>query len=690
MSNSKVTPQHLTLDAYLYVRQSTLHQVIHHTESTRRQYDLRERAVTLGWSAEQIIVIDNDQGQSGATADRVGFQRLVTEVGMGHAGLVMGLEVSRLARNSMDWHRLLEICALSNTLILDEDGLYNPSDFNDRLLLGLKGTMSEAELHMLRARLNGGLRSKARRGELKFSIPIGFVYDDQGQVALDPDKQVQESIQQLFTTFRRVGTALGTTKAFIKEKLLFPRREPARESRSNNPIAWKDLDVSTVLRTLRNPRYAGIYCYGRARSCRRPDGRYICKKQVAEDWLAWIPDAHEGYITQQEYEENLRRIEENARAYGADRRSPPREGPALLQGIVLCRKCGRKMRTRYHSRANGELVPSYLCPRKEGPTCQAFHGILIDKKIGELLVGMMTPMALEVSLRVQQELEQQCEQTEKLRNRQVERSRYEAELARQRFLQVDPNNRLVAATLEAEWNEKLKLLTAAIEDCERQRTEDRKSLGTEQTSKIMSLASDFPKLWDDPGTPARERKRIVRLIIEDVALQRTGQEATVRVSFKAGTTKSFTLTLPRSAAEMYRTDSEIIHEVDRLLDHHTEYEIAELFNKRGLVTSRGKSFTPANIISLRTIYKLRCRFHRLRDRGYLRTKELAGKLLVDRMVISRWYHHGLLQAHRYGAKRYLFEDPTIATNATLEEVRDQLRTAFVQCSKSTKQERGAV
>lgn len=674
----KVTARHLARNVFLYIRQSTLHQVYNNTESTQRQYDLRGRALALGWGEEQIVVVDSDQGQSGSTADRIGFQRLVTEVGMRQAGLVMGLEVSRLARNSKDWHGLLEICALTDTLILDEDGLYNPAHFNDRLLLGLKGTMSEAELHMLRSRLYGGLVNKAKRGELRTALPVGFVYDPQYRVILDPDLQVQEAIRALFVTFRRVGSAVGTGKALRQEGILFPSRKPVRGPLCQNPVTWKELYVSPVLRVLHNPRYAGIYSYGRVRRYRHPDGSEITEKRDPQDWHAWIPDAHPGYISQQEYEENLRRLAENATAAGVARRGPPREGPALLQGLVLCGQCGRRMRVRYHSRVNKELIPSYTCPRKDEPICQAVHGKRLDQAIGELLVELMTPLNLEVSLSVQQELEERYVQTEKLRRKQVDRARYEADLARQRFVQVDPNNRLVAASLEAEWNEKLQLLAVAEEEFERRCAEDRKSLDPEQKMKIQSLVSDFSELWSDPQTPARERKRMLRLLIEDVTLKRDGKQVTAGIRFKAGATKTLTLTIPGSAAEMYRTDSKIIQEIDRLLDHHTDTEIAERFNDQGLITSRDQHFTSSTIAILRGTYKLKCRFRRLRDRGYLRSKELASMLGVDRATIRRWRHQGLLRAHYYGDRLFLYENPAAATNASPEEIRDRLRAASKQ------------
>jgi DNA invertase Pin-like site-specific DNA recombinase len=301
--------------------------VFENTESTQRQYDLRQRALALGWKLDQIVVIDSDLGQSGASAvDRAGFQRLVTEVSLGHAGIVMGLEVSRLARNSTDWHRLLEICALADSLILDEDGIYDPAHFNDRLLLGLKGTMSEAELHVLRARLRGGILNKARRGELEMRLPIGFVYDNQAKVRFDPDVRVQESLQQLFRTFRRTGSASATVKAFREQGLKFPRR--IYKGAQAGELMWTDLHHSRVLWVLHNPRYAGTFFFGRSRQRKHPDGHSVIERLAQEEWIAFIRDAHEGYITWAEFEQNTQRLRDNAHALGADReRGAPAKVP---------------------------------------------------------------------------------------------------------------------------------------------------------------------------------------------------------------------------------------------------------------------------------------------------------------------------------------------------------------------------
>jgi DNA invertase Pin-like site-specific DNA recombinase len=570
-AHQKVTATHLKRNAYLYVRQSTIRQVFENTESTQRQYALQQNAIALGWSQERIIVIDTDLGQSGASAiDREGFQRLVSEVGMGRAGIVLGLEVSRLARNSTDWHRLLEICALTDTLILDEDGVYDPAHFNDRLLLGLKGTMSEAELHVLRARLQGGILNKAKRGELFIRPPLGLTYNTEGQCILDPDQQVQDSLRLLFATFRRTGSAMATVKAFRQQGIMFPRR--LRSGPGKGDLVWAPLEHGHVLRILHNPRYAGAFVYGRFHSRKTIEGSLIVTRIPQEQWFTFIPDAHDGYIRWEEFEHNQKRLNENAQILGGDRRhGPPREGPALLQGLTLCGRCGKRMTLRYHVRKAG-LEPDYVCQR-EGiahaeSICQQIPGAGIDRLIGDVLVEAVSPMTLDVALTVQQELQSRLDEADRLRQKQVERARYEADLAQRRYMKVDPDNRLVADTLEADWNHKLRALTEAQHEYERRRETDRKLLNEEQRAAVLSLATDFPRLWGDPNTPDRERKRMVRLLLEDVTLIRD-KEITVHVRFKGGATRTLRLQLPLNAWKLRMTSSEVVAEVDRLLDELT-------------------------------------------------------------------------------------------------------------------------
>jgi DNA invertase Pin-like site-specific DNA recombinase len=652
----KVKPEHLKRDAYLYVRQSTPRQVLENSESTKRQYALRQRAIALGWSSERIIVIDNDLGHSGASAvDREGFQKLVAEVGMGHAGLVIGLEVSRLARNSSDWHRLLEICAFTDTLILDEDGVYDPGHFNDRLLLGLKGTMSEAELHVMQARMRGGLLSKARRGELRLPLPVGFLYDSQDHVVLDPDQQVQQSIRTLLQTFRRLGSAGAVVKTFRDDKLLFPHRP--RGGPQDGELLWVRLTITQVLNVLHNPRYAGAFVFGRTRIHRTLQGTQ--QHRVPEDkWHTLLLSAHVGYISWDEYQENQRRLQENAHALGPERRkSPPREGPALLQGLVICGSCGERMKVIYHVRA-GHRVPDYICDGRTvndpQPMCQWISGKAVDEAVGDLLLEIVTPTAIEATLAVQQELQTRLDEVERLRKQQVERARYEAELAQRRYMRVDPDNRLVADTLEADWNRKLRAFQEAQQEYERQRQKDCMAVNEEVRSRLHTLATDFPRLWRDPNTPDRERKRLAHLLLEDVTLIKR-EQLLIHVRFPGGATRTLELPRPRRVTA---TQASVIAEVDRLLDDHSTDAIAKLLNSRGSTSGYGQPFTGRMIARMAIKYKLNSRFERLRAKGMLTRDEMAQRLGINTKQVAAWRTAGLVRGHICNQKdQYLYEDP---------------------------------
>ena len=646
----KITAAHLSRQAYLYVRQSTLRQVMENTESTKRQYALQERAVALGWAPDQVVVIDSDLGQSGADADRAGFQRLVAAVGIGEVGVVMGLEVSRLARSSSDWHRLLEICALADTLILDEDGLYDPGHFNDRLLLGLKGTMSEAELHVLRARLIGGQLAKARRGELEMRLPVGLVYDGAGKVVLDPDLAVQAALQQFFETFRRTGSATATVRSFRERELLFPRR--VYSGAHHGELAWGELLHHRALNVLKNPRYAGAFAYGRYQTKKTPQGKELRARRPREQWDTLILDAHPGYITWADYEDNLARLRANSSAYGTDRRhGPPREGPALLQGLAVCGRCGGRMTIRYHVR-RGQRVPEYCCQaagiQRAERICQRIVGGDLDRAIGDLLVESMTPLALEVALSVQDELAARAEEADRLRHQQVERARYESEQAQRRYLRVDPDNRLVAASLEAEWNHKLRALTAAQEDYDRQRAADT-LIDDARRQQVLALATDFPRLWRDSATPDRERKRMVRLLIEDVTLLR-GDELVANVRLRGGATRTLRLCRPKPAVDLRKLDPAIVAEVDRLLDDHTDSEIAEALNGTGHQPPVGDAFSIWIIWKIRKAHGLESRFERLRRQGMLTLEEMAETLGVHPCTVKARAARGQLASVAYNDK----------------------------------------
>jgi DNA invertase Pin-like site-specific DNA recombinase len=644
-----------------------MRQVIENIESTKRQYALRGRAVALGWRDDQIIVIDNDQGESGASAAwREGFQRLVSDVGMGHAGIVMGLEVSRLARNNADWHRLLEICALADTLILDEDGVYDPASFNDRLLLGLKGTMSEAELHVLKARLRGGILNKVRRGEYRCPLPTGFVYDTAGNVVLDPDAQIRETIAYFFETFSRVGSASQTVKVFRNEGLLCPSR-----LRVGDTVVFRPLTAWTATRILNNPRYAGAYAYGRRQYRRALDGKKKVQRQrELGDWLACIPNAHPGYISWERFQENLKILESNGRPYELARASPPREGAALLQGRAVCGRCGRHFRVRYATR-RGKQEAWYVCDRGHTArgelNCQSIAGAPVDEAVGSLVAEEMTPAAVELAIEIRREVEARCDEADQLRCRAIQRAQIEADLAQRRFMLVDPSNRLVADTLEREWNEKLRALAETREERERARQQDHVVLDETVRQRLVAMTTDFRKLWDDPDTANRERKRLLAYIVEDATLIKIPAEGITRihVRFKGGRTETLTTRNPKSSAQQIKTRPEVVQLVDQLLDHHVYSEIAAILNERGFrpgASARpGRAadcFSAKHAAYLMHTYGLRSRYDRLRQRGMLNKKEMADRLGVHEQTVDRWAKYGLIRAHFYNDHGWqLYEPP---------------------------------
>lgn len=661
-SPGKVTSEHLQRNAYLYVRQSSLHQVNDNRESTARQYDLKRHARALGWDEQRIVVIDEDLGHSGASGcSRSGFQRLVAEVGLGRAGLVMGLEVSRFARNSTDWHRLLEICALADTLILDEDGIYDPSHFNDRLLLGLKGTMSEAELHMLHARLIGGQINKARRGELWLRPPIGFIYDSQKRMIIDPDEQIQRAVRLVFETFRRTGSAERVVRYFAHEEILFPRRIVSGPRAGE--VVFVPLEHSRVLHLLHNPRYTGAYVYGRTRQRKVVVGAATHYRRLSRDeWKVFIPNALPGYLSWEDYEANQAKLRANSAGYGWDRRrSPPREGVALLQGIAICGRCGRRMRVRYYTKS-GHLIPTYACVRdaiqKSETACLIIPGNAVDEAIARTILDSLTPASLDVALEVFEELRARKAEVVRLHQAHVERIRYEAELAQQQYMLVRPENRLVADTLERQWNEKLRQLAEAEEEYNRVSRSDSPSVDEADKQRIHNLVSDLPRVWNDPRTPSRERKRMLRLLIEDVTLQRD-EVIRIQIRWKGGATTELESPLPLSAAQLRRTPQDIIEIVRALATEQTDAQSARTLNARRLRTGTGLPFTAAALKRVRHAYRIDSFLKHLRQAGWLNAGEIAQRLHVHPSTAKRFAREGVLRAVRANDKgEILYEPPS--------------------------------
>lgn len=432
--------------------------------------------------------------------------------------------------------------------------------------------------------------------------PIGLAYDALGRLILDPDQQIQRTIRMLFDTFRRTGSAMATIREFRNAGVLFPRR--IHSGPAQGDVIWGKLEHSHVLRALHNPRYAGAFVFGRSRTRKNIDGQCKVEQLPREQWHTFLPESHAAYISWEEYERNLNRLRENAQAFGSDRRnSPPREGPALLQGLIVCGKCGRRMTLRYHLRQAG-LCPEYVCQRKgienAEPFCQRIPGAEIDRVIGDILLEMVNPVALDVALTVQEELQARLDEADRLRRQHVERARYEAELAQRRYMHVDPQNRLVADTLEADWNQKLRALDEAQQEYEQRCQQDRQVFNHEQRAAILALAQDFPRLWRDPATEERDRKRMIRLLVEDVTMLR-GEQITLHLRFRGGTQRSITLPNPLRSWERWMTDAEVVNKIDELLNTNTFEEIAAILNNAGFRSGKGQRFTSGTSLAFRSI-----------------------------------------------------------------------------------------
>ena len=658
-SDNKVASHHLKRKALIYVRQSSMKQVMENTESTARQYALVDKALELGWSKDLIGIIDDDLGKSASSAaQRNGFQRLVAEVAMGQVGIVMGLEMSRLARNNADFQQLLQICGSQNTLIYDADAVYDLMHLNDRLVLGLKGTLSEVALFTLRARLQGGALNKAARAALRVKLPVGFVYAPSGQVELDPDRQVQETIHLFFDLFRRLGSSKGVVRHFNREGLKFPVRPVKGPDKGN--LAWRPLSSDLALRMLHNPRYAGAYAYGRTKLRKSPAGGIAYAKRERDQWHALVKDVHAAYISWDECEAIEQRLAANARGDGC---GPPREGCALLQGIVICARCGKNLATSYKQKSNGERTPLYLCNRDQldygAAMCTSIPGAGIDALIAKVLLEKVTPMAVEAAISVQREIVKRAEEANRLLHLHVERAQYEADLARRRVMAVDPENRLVAQTFEKEWNEKLTLLEQAKHDYERRRKTHQNVLEPSRQEEIKHMVADFAAIWSHPATTFQDKKRMVRLLIEDVTLMRDGQEVEVYIRFKTGAIVKELFRIPSSGNKPTAIDPRIIRKIDQMSSEHTAGEIAKKLNEEGVIhPTLGKFDTNAVVYLLRR-FNIQTRYSRLRAKGYVSQEELAERCGVGAQTIKRWRRSGWINAERYNDQpEYLYE-PTL-------------------------------
>src|SRR5271157_4199585 len=571
--NPKIQEHHRSKPAYIYLRQSTPGQVLHHRESTERQYALREKARELGWSESLIRTLDQDLGKTGTEMTRrEDFKTLVADVSMGQVGAVFALEVSRLARSNLDWQRLLELCALTSTLVIDEDGCYDPADFNDGLLLGLKGVMASAELHFLRARLQGGKLHKAQKGELRFPLPVGFYYDAESRIILDPDEEVRGAVSLVFRLFRETGSAFAVMQRFAARALRFPKRSYG--GAWDGKLIWGRLTHGRVLGLLKNPSYAGRYVFGRYQYRREisPEGKVHHRKQAVAmpDWRVSLQGHHEGYISWEEFLHNQERLEKN-RTNGEEMvlTGPAREGLALLQGLLLCGHCGRALTVRYLG--NGGIYPSYQCNwlRREGLAsrdCMSFRCDRLDAAIAEEVLKALQPAELELALAALEELESRDQTLLRQWQMRLERAEYEAALAERRYQEVDPSQRLVASTLERRWNDALLHLENLKEQAAEFQRQEARVATPEQKAKVLALAKDLPRVWHAPTTQAKDRKRMLRLLIKDITVEKPPhpKQLLAHIRWQGGACTSLSVQLPPNMADRLRYPAALVERVREL------------------------------------------------------------------------------------------------------------------------------
>jgi DNA invertase Pin-like site-specific DNA recombinase len=647
--NSKVTAAHLQRCALVYVRQSTTAQVEYNRESTERQYRLVERAAELGWQHEQIKVLDQDLGISGSgLAERAGFTHMTAEVALGHVGIVLGLEVSRLARNNADWYRLLDLCGTTDTLIGDADGIYHPGLFNDRLVLGLKGTMSEAELHVLRARLNGGIRNKAARGELRRGLPVGLIWGEaDGEVLLHPDEAVSGAIRAVFERFAEMGSARRVWLWFRQQGLRFPL-----QSSTLPEMRWITPSYTKIHEVLSNPVYAGAYVYGKTRYERYVDDTGRVRKRVRHlprsEWSVVIRDHHRGFIDWQTFEANQLRLAQNTHPRPHQAGGAVREGAALLQGIAKCGCCGRGLRVYYSGRKS---APGYYCAGNtisngRGEWCLRVGGRQIDAAVAEAFLAALVPAGLEAALKAAEQLESDHDGVLAQFRREVERAQYEVQRAERRYRAVDPENRLVARGLEAEWENSLRQLEAARAELTRREQQRPRALRAEERTAIRTLGSELKSVWSAPTTADRDRKELLRALLEEViiAVQRHESRAQLTMRWRGDAITQLDVPVPRFQPMGPRTDEDTISLLRRLAALYPDEVIAGILNRQGRKTATGERFTTNQVGSLRRYRNIPC-FQPPAEppEGELATIRKAAQILsLNTSTIHRWLADGFI------------------------------------------------
>jgi DNA invertase Pin-like site-specific DNA recombinase len=654
--NPKVSAAHRQRAAIVYVRQSTLAQLERNRESTTRQYDLVAKAVALGWPGGAVRVIDEDQGISGSSAEgRSGFAELAAQVGLGQVGIVLALEVSRLARNNADWYRLLDLAGMTDTLIADGDGLYHPGLFNDRLVLGMKGTMSEAELHILRARLDGGVRNKAARGELKRALPVGLVWGEgPGEVLFHPDEAVTGVIAAVFERFAACGSARAVWLWLREQGLKWPLIPTGYLHGTD--IRWVEPTYHAVHNVLTHPAYAGAYVYGRTKFERRlgEDGQIRTRRRVLprEQWQVLIEDHHRGYIDWDTYLANTEKIAANTRPV---RHEPGtgavREGCALLQGLAACGICGRKLAVFYQGPS--KATPGYYCTGTgalvdgRGTRHLQFGGLAIDTAVAAAFLTALAPAALSACLAAVDELEHGHDTVLAGHRRDVERARYDAARAERRYRAVDPDNRLVARGLEADWENTLVALAAAEAELARREKRRPAALSAGERAMVLALGDDLDGIWAAPSTTDKDRKQLLHTLLDEVIVtittEGTSRRADLRIRWKGGAISELTVPLKRAQPKI-RTDDDTIELIGRLAIHHSDTVIAGILNRQGRRTARELSYTANRVQSLRHHWRIPCHQPGTEPiEGELVTvAEAAATLGLAPSTLHRWLGDGFI------------------------------------------------
>jgi DNA invertase Pin-like site-specific DNA recombinase len=646
--NKIIKPTHLQRQAFIYVRQSTAAQVEHNRESTERQYRLKDRAIDLGWPNHQVKIIDEDLAKSGANSlQRSGFTKMISEVALGRVGLVLSLEVSRVARNNSDWYRLLDLCSVTNTLIGDGDGLCHPGLFNDRLLLGMKGTMAEAELHVIRARLEGGIRNKAAKGELRRGLPVGFIWGEHdGEILKHPDQAVTGAIHTIFEKFPHLGSVRQVWLWFLSKKLPFPL-----QSNLLPEIKWVTPSYHAIHAVLTNPTYAGVYTYGKTKQeCfidKNGQVRKRVKRLPRSHWAVFIHDHHKGYIDWETYEMIQDRISKNTRPISHKESGAIREGSALLQGLATCGQCGRRLKVYYQGRNSS---PGYYCAANNAVAgrakfCMRVGGVTIDTAVAEAFLEAINPAATEAALLAENNIEADHDAALEQWHLQVERCRYEAERDERRFNAVEPENRLVARTLETQWETSLKKLQDAEIEFERRKHHSQKKLTEEQKTVIRTLSNDIKKVWHAPSTTPRDKKELLQTLLQEVniTVDRTNNIAHLIVRWKTETVYELDVNLPQRNSPPIRTKQDTIDLVRRLAVHYTDATIAGILNRQNRHTACGHEFTANRVGNLRRHWKIPKFEGNSSDKGELVTiRKAADILCVAPSTIHRWLADGFI------------------------------------------------